>query len=290
MEESHSNAVLFARRACPGYTHSTLVGSTSAHHVGETVTLRDTATFFDTTRLLSTSPERDACVGASGRSVVFSLRLRTEERGTGEASPSTRPASAKRAREPPSQPQYENACEQKDESAAQPKKAVRRAWPFARKPSAPASVVYDAAIREARDSALRALPPIVVDDAMWALAQRSITRLGTVRSSVDDGSCEVVQRIALSLNHSQVVNRETGRGIQPSSFPPVVLLARMAGGVAIPHYHFANLVGNGRIPDGMLTTNADALSVVKSRSTKVVLANTELHLVLGIVAEKTETL
>ena len=245
----HEQAVAVAA-SFSGYERSTLSGGVSSHYMGETLTIRVAVQFFE--RVRSAAVDRASMfVSSAGRSLVLSLRVVdvASQRGS------------KRAREGGGDEGDEGAGSTKSARGAggnggdsrvvrAPSVAKGRFRLFRWRPT------QDPVITTARRAAAATEPPVVIADEMWDAAQTCVSELSALRSA--DGEL-VLQKLVVSVD-------KAGDGARLlAQCPKLIVIARLASGLAVPVRALLNALPRREPVDGLLTT-ADQVASLRSSS------------------------
>jgi len=231
-----------AARGVPGYIRSTDANGVSAHYFRTPVTLSDAVRFSRAVSSVAAS-DRAVCVSSASANIVFSVRTRCVVEGGkgGEAEGASAPRGTKRGREGGEAPAPEAV-----RSGWLPglfrRATVRRAPPVAA-PSATAMNAIAGAKRAAEESE----PRVVLDEEAWRAAEHCVAALDRLCST--DGT-RVVQQLAVS------VNQQRGDLRLFAQCPKVIVLARVAAGLAMPLADVLCAVPTAFRMDGLLSTSS----------------------------------
>ena len=228
-----------------GYIRSTDANGVSAHFFHTPVTLSDAVRFNRAVSSVSTS-DRAVCVSSASANVVFSVHTRciAAEEEAPVPVPVTAPNVKKRGRE------------DDEAAAAEPATASSRWIPrlFLRAtvrrkrvtpPITPSTTAVNA-INGAKRAAEDSEPSVTLDEEAWQAAEHCVAALDRLRST--DG-VRVVQQLAVS------VNQQRGDMRLFAQCPKIIVLARLAAGLATPLVDVLAAVPAAFRMDGLLSTS-----------------------------------
>lgn len=255
-----------AARAVPGYLRSTHANGVSAHYFRAPVTLNDAARFSRAVRPVAAS-DRAVCVSGAFTNVVLSVHTRCEIVSS-ERCPRSDAEGATGAREVTDQPSRGTKRVRDGDPESAPV-GRRTGWSFqlpwrrpanrATKSTVAPSALATNAIAGAKSAADEFEPRVVVEEETWRATEYCVAALDRLCST--DG-VRVVQQLAVSINHQSSDLRLF------SQCPKVIVLARVAAGLATPLVDVLGAVPATFRMDGLLSTSsplaADPIGMVLS--------------------------
>jgi hypothetical protein len=239
------NVTQSAARSMTGYIRSTNANGVSAHYFRTPVTLSDAVRFNRAVSLVAAS-DRAVCVSSVSANIVFSVRTRcVPEGGGGKETNETKKTNE--TKEAPAPRGTKRGREGGETSAPE---VVRSGWIpklFLRKtpPATAVSATAMNAIAGAKRAAEESEPRVVLDEEAWSAAAHCVAALDRLCST--DGA-RVVHQLAVS------VNQQRGDLRLFAQCPKVIVLARVAAGLATPLADVLHAVPSTFRMDGLLST------------------------------------
>lgn len=261
---SHATTQI-AARGLAGYIRSTNANGISAHFFRTPVTLSDAMRFYKAV-LAAAASERSVCVSSASSNIVFSVRTRNEaatemattSHGTKRGREERGPTEAETAPTPlPSphgsaRPRWFSRLAWRGSSKAVVAQATSSASASAPSPSTPSSSsdpspsIAEKAIAGAKRAAHDSDPRVVLDDEAWVATEHCVATLDRLRST---NGVRIVQQLAVS------VNQQRGDLRLFTQCPKIIVLARVAAGLATPLVDVFHAVPTAYRMDGLFSTS-----------------------------------